>query len=177
MMMSAGSRKPLSGWKWATLFWAAAFYSSAVSAGELRIGYVNMAKVIEEAPQGDAARKKLEAEFRPRDQELVALQARVRQREEDLQKNSAALKDGERRTQEREIFAMKRELKRATQEFREDYNHRHNEELAALQQIVRKTILDIARQEKYDLVLHEGAVHASDAVDITGKVLKKLGKQ
>jgi hypothetical protein len=42
----------------------------AATAGELRIGYVNMAKVIEEAPSGGRCPQKLEAEFRPRDQEL-----------------------------------------------------------------------------------------------------------
>jgi len=60
---------------------------------------------------------------------------------------------------------------------REDYNQRRNEELAVLQQVVRKAILEIAKQEKYDLVLHEGTVYASDSIDITEKVLKKLGKQ
>lgn len=143
---------------------------------DFKIGYVNAVRVIEEAPQGVAALKKLEAEFGQRDKELVALQGRIRQGEDELQKNAPVIKEAERRTREREILALKRELKRATQEFREDYNQRRNEELAALQQIVRKTILEIAKQDKYDLILHEGAVYASDSIDITEKVLKKLGK-
>ena len=107
---------------------------------------------------------------------ISALQNRIRQGEEELEKNAPALKESDRRTREREILTQKRELKRATQEFREDYNQRRNEELAVLQQVVRKTILEIAKQDKYDLVLHEGAVYASDSIDITEKVLKKLGK-
>ncbi len=142
-----------------------------------RIGYVNTAKVIDEAPQGVAALKKLETEFGPRDKELVTLQTKIRGLEEELQRNGTAMKGTERRDREREILALKRELKRATQEFREDYNLRRNEELAALQQIVRKAVVELARQEKYDLVLHDGTIYASEAVDITEKVLKKLGKQ
>lgn len=145
-------------------------------AGELKIGYVNVVRVIEEAPQGVAAHRKIKAEFEPRDNELVALQNKIRALDEDLQKNSPAMKDAERRAHEREILTLKRELKRSTQEFSEDYNQRRNEELAVLQQIVRKAILEIAKQEKYDLILHEGALYASDSVDITEKVLKKLGK-
>lgn len=147
-----------------------------VLAADTRIGYVNIAKVIDEAPQGVAALKKLETEFGPRDKELVALQGKIRALEDELQRNGTALKDTDRRTREREILALKRELKRATQEFREDYNLRRNEELAVLQQIVRKAVTEIARQERYDLVLHEGAIYASEVVDITEKVLKKLGK-
>jgi outer membrane protein len=124
-----------------------------------------------------AALKKLETEFGQRDKELVGLQNKIRQLEEELQRNVPALKEFDRRSREREILTLKRELKRATQEFREDYNQRRNEELAVLQQVVRKAILEIAKQEKYDLVLHEGTVYASDNVEITEKVLKRLGKQ
>ena len=151
-------------------------FAVASVAADFKIGYVNAVRVIEEAPQGVAALKKLETEFGQRDKELVALQNRVRQGEEELQKNAPTLKESDRRTREREILTLKRELKRATQEFREDYNQRRNEELAVLQQVVRKTILEIAKQDKYDLILHEGAVYASDSIDITEKVLKKLGK-
>jgi outer membrane protein len=143
---------------------------------ELKIGYVNTVKVIEEAPQGIEALKKLEAEFGPRDKELVQLQGRIRALNDELQKSPTTLKERERSSRERELLTLKRELKRATQEFREDYNQRRNEELAALQQIVRKAIVDLARQEKYDLIMHEGVLYAGDAVDITEKILKRLGK-
>lgn len=157
-------------------FWILLILPFVSMAADFKIGYVNAVRVIEEAPQGVAALKKLEAEFGQRDKELVALQTRIRQGEDELQKNTPAIKESDRRMREREILALKRELKRATQEFREDYNQRRNEELAVLQQIVRKTILEIAKQDKYDLILHEGAVYASDSIDITEKVLKKLGK-
>ena len=147
-----------------------------IAAAETKIGYVNTIKVIEEAPQGIAALKKLESEFGPRDKELVQLQNRVRSLTDELQKGSTQLKESERGVRERELLTLKRELKRSTQEFREDYNQRRNEELAALQQVVRKAIAEIARQEKYDLILNEGAVFAGESIDITDKVLKRLGK-
>lgn len=147
-----------------------------VAAAELKIGYVNAVKVIEEAPQGEAALKKLEAEFAPRDKKIVEMQERLKQLEQDLEKNALVLKDTEQRSREFEIVSLKRDLRRATQEFREDYNLRRNEELAALQKIVQKTISDIARQENYDLVL-ESAVYAGPRADITDKILKRLGKK
>lgn len=146
-------------------------------ANELKIGYVNAVKVIEEAPQGESALKKLEAEFAPRDKELVATQNKIKHIEEDLEKNALVMKDADRRGKEREALTLKRELKRATQEFREDYNLRRNEELSVLQKVVYKAIVEIAKQEKYDLILHEGTIYASDKIDITDKVLKKLGKK
>ncbi len=143
---------------------------------ELKIGYVNAVKVIEEAPQGEAALKKLEAEFAPRDKQIVEMQNRLKQLEQELEKNALVLKDAEHRSKEFEIVSLKRDLRRATQEFREDYNLRRNEELAALQKIVQKTIAEIAKQENYDLIL-ESAVYASPKADITDTILKKLGKK
>lgn len=157
------------------LLCACALPAVAVSA-ELKIGYVNAVKVIEEAPQGEAALKKLETEFAPRDKQIVEMQNKLKQLEQDLEKNALVLKDTEHRSKEFEIVSLKRDLRRATQEFREDYNLRRNEELAALQKIVQKTIAEIAKQENYDLVL-ESAVYAGPRADITEKILKKLGKK
>jgi len=156
------------------LLMAAAF---GVNAAELKVGYVNAVKVIEEAPQGEAALKKLEAEFGPRDKKLVAMQADVKKLEDALEKNGLLMKDAERRSKELEIVGLKRDLRRATQEFREDYNLRRNEELASLQKVVFKAIVEIAKQENYDLILHEGTIYASKRVDLTDRVLKKLGKK
>jgi len=159
----------------ACLFFSGIVPASAQSA-ELKIGYVNAVKVIEEAPQGEAALKKLEAEFAPRDKQIVEMQSKLKQLEQDLEKNALVLKDNETRSKEFEIVSLKRDLRRATQEFREDYNLRRNEELAALQKIVQKTISEIAKLENYDLIL-ESAVYAGPKADITEKILRKLGKK
>jgi outer membrane protein len=160
----------------ALLVMAISLMPGTTLASEIKIGYVNTVRVIEEAPQGIAALKKIEAEFGPRDKELVVLQNKIRALEDDLERNGSTMKDSDRSRREREVLTLKRELKRSTQDFREDYNQRRNEELAALQQLVRKVILEIAKQEKYDLIIHEGALYAGEKVDITEKVLKRLGK-
>ncbi len=151
--------------------------ANVVSAQDIKIGYVNAVKVIEKAPQGEAALKKLESEFGPRDKRLVAMQKDIKDLEDDLEKNALIMKDADRREKEREILTMKRNLRRATQEFREDYNLRRNEELAVLQKIVKKAIVEIAKAEKYDLIVHEGTIYASSTIDITDKVLEKLNNK
>jgi outer membrane protein len=152
------------------------FATTSTSAAEIKIGYVNAVKVIEQAPQREAALKKLEAEFTPRDKKLVEMQQEIRKAEEDLEKNRLVMKDTERRDKESQLGALKRDLRRETQEFREDLNARRNEELAALQKMVQQVIVEIAKQENYDLIL-EGAVYASSSVDITDRVLEKLSKK
>jgi outer membrane protein len=160
----------------ATVTAAAFLVSQSVLAQDIKVGYVNVVKIIEQAPQGDAALKKLESEFGPRDRELRAMSDKIKALEEDLDKNALVLKESERREKERELLDLRRSLKRSTQEFREDYNLRRNEELGELQKIVYKAIVDIAKSDKFDLIIHEGAVFASDRIDITEQVLKELSK-
>lgn len=151
--------------------------ASGANAAGLKVGYVNAIKVIEQAPQGEAAFKKLQAEFGPRDKQIVAMQENIKKIEEDLEKNALVMKESDRRDKERDLLVLKRDLRRATQEFREDYNMRRNEELAALQRMVTKVIVELAKQENYDLILAEGTIYASNAIDITDKVLEKLKKK
>lgn len=155
----------------------AVFFIPLVSnAANLKIGYVNTVKVIEQAPQAKSALKRLEAEFAPRDKKLVEQRERIKTIETELEKNSLVLNDNDRQGKERELLGLKRDVRRATQEFREDYNLRRNEELAALQKLVYRTIVDLAKQQKFDLILHEGTVYASDQIDITDRVLENLRK-
>lgn len=140
----------------------------------LKVGYVNIVKVIEKAPQGELALKRLDAEFAPRDKKLLAMREQIKTIETDLEKDSLVLNTVDRQRKERELLVLKRDLRRATQEFREDYNLRRNEELAALQKLVYKTITNLAKKDKYDLIVHEGAVYSSPNIDITDKVLQLM---
>jgi len=152
--------------------------TAAAQKQDLKIGFVNVGRVIENAPQGEAALNKLEEEFGPRDREIRAMREEVKQLEEELLKNNLVLEESQRNEKELELRDKRRALRRATSEFREDYNLRRNEELNALQQLVIKAIVEIAKKESYDLIVHEPAVvYAGDRIDMTETVLEKLRTQ
>jgi len=149
--------------------------SWAVAQQTARIGFVDPVRLIEQAPQGAQALKKLEDEFRSRDDELKDLHNRIQEMEADLEKNILVMDATAAQTRQRDIENQKRRLARSQQEAREDYNLRRNEELARLQTLVREVIVDLARDKNFDLVV-EQAVYVSDAVDITEQVLERLAQ-
>lgn len=150
---------------------------NAALAAEIKIGFVNSAQVIEQAPQADAARKRLEKEFSPRDKKFMTAQKKVRALEERLTRDGAIMSESERRKLERDILGQQRELKRTQEEFQEDLNIRRNEAFDQLRRRVFEVINDIAKAEKFDLVLSDGVVFADDRINITGKVVKKLQQE
>jgi len=145
-----------------------------VSYAEMKIGFVNLVKLIEDAPQGEAATKKIEAEFSPRDNAIRKKQNKVTSLEADLEKNALVMKASQRAKKEAEITKLKRSLKREAEEFREDYNVRRNEELKVLQKFVRDAINEVGKENKFDLIVAEGVLYTSDKANITELVLKKL---
>lgn len=151
--------------------------ASALAQSDLRIAFVNAARIVESAPQAALARNRLEEEFAPRDRELLQMQEEVRALEDRMNQEAMA-GDAERRRLERELLTQRRELKRAQDEFREDLNIRRNEEFAKLQRLVADVITQMAREENYDLILNEAAViYASDRVDATEQVLLRLRQE
>jgi len=152
-------------------------FAWSANAAELKIGYVQVDKILQEAPQTAESGKKLEKEFSPRTQELERMQKQIRDAESALDKNSLTLSETERRNKERDISNLKIEFQRKQRELREDVNLRKNEELGSLQDRINKAVTAVAEAEGYDLVIYSGVAFASKKVDITDKVLKSLGKK
>ena len=151
-----------------------AVFAAQAASAEVKVGFVNVAKVLELAPQAEAARNRIEKEFAPKDRELLQQQKDVRSLEDRLVKNAAVLSESERQRNETEIRAAKRELRRAQDEFREDLNLRRSQELSKLQQKVTEVIQVLAKAEEYDLIISDGVIFAGKRVEITDKVLERL---
>ena len=145
-------------------------------AQNVKIGYVDAAKILEEAPQSKASLKELENEFGPKESELRKMRDEIARLESELDKNSLVMSDSDREQRNRDLVERQRKLRRAQQDFRDEYNLRRNEELSELQRIVSDKIIEIAKSEGYDLIMQQ-VVYASKKIDITDQVLKILSKK
>lgn len=145
-------------------------------AGDFRLGYVDIERILRESAPAVKAGQKIEKEFAARDEAIKKLGGQTRDLQDYLEKKGAGLSNIERRNKERELSNLSAELQREQREFREDLNQRKNEELSVLLEHANKAIQAIAESEKYDLVLQE-AVYRNPKIDITDKVLKALADE
>lgn len=152
-------------------------FVAEAAAAELKVGYVQVDKILQEAPQTSESGKKLEREFGPRTQELERMGKQIKDQEAALDKDSLTMSETDRRNKERDVSSLKLEFQRKQRELREDVNLRKNEELSTLQDRINKAVTSVAEAEGYDLVVYSGVAYASKKVDITDKVLKSLGKK
>jgi outer membrane protein len=146
---------------------------SQAAAAETKIGFVNSDRVMREAGPAVRAQQRLEKEFEKRDQEMQRMAKDLQVLQEQLERNSTTMAEGERREKERAFNDLNRDFQRKQREFREDLNQRRNEELASVLEKANRAVKQIAEAEKYDVILQE-AVYASPRIDITDKVVKAL---
>lgn len=147
---------------------------AGVSQAELKIGFVNVAKVLEKAPQAAKAKSRLETEFSPRDKTLLSQQKDIKALEDKLGRDASVMGDEERRKLEKDVLDKKRDAARAQQEFQEDFNLRRNEELGNLQKRIVEAVRALAKEESFDLLLTDGVIYANDQIDVTSRVQQKL---
>jgi outer membrane protein len=147
---------------------------AAALAADYKIGFVNTERLFREAAPAKRAQAKLEKEFAARDAEMQKLTKQVQTLQQSLDKDGATMAEPDRRNKERDLANMTRDLQRAQREFREDLNLRKNEELASLQERANKVIQQIAESEKFDLIVQDPVVFASQRIDITERVIKAL---
>lgn len=143
-------------------------------AQELKIGVVNIPQLMEQAPQARVAMSALEEEFQPRQRSIVAKQSEFEELSEKVQRDVAVMGETERRNAEKELRDLQREVARLQTEFREDLNLRRNEELGNLQRSLLKEVQDYAEASGFDLVVGDGVLYASTAVNITENVLRAM---
>ncbi len=148
-----------------------------VMAAEIKIGFVNSLKILDEAPQTKAAMDAWQSEFSPKKDKLIAEQTKLKKLEEKLVRDGALMSSSERKGLERDIMNQQRDLRRNEEEYNEDLNMRRNEVLQEVQSKVMNVINSMAKEENYDLIFSEsGVVYFNENMDISDKVLSRLKK-
>jgi len=163
--------------KYKFLAFVTLFLASLSVHADLKVGFVQVDKILQEAPQTIESNKKLEKEFSSRTDKLKSDVKSLKERESSFSKDALTMKDSERDSKEKSLSQLRVDVQRKERELREDINIRRNEELGGLQEQINKAVTSVAKAEGFDLVLYNGVAYASEKIDITDKILKSLGKK
>jgi len=149
-----------------------AVITSPVMAQQLRVGYVDMKQVLDNAPQVLAGREKLDLEFRPRNETIEFQERQVQSMEDRLAMGD--LTDDARTRLERELREMQRNVNRQKEDLRDELSFRRTEEVQKLEDQINQAVEQIARDSGYDLILSSPVIYADPSLDITQMVLDQL---
>ena len=150
-------------------------FNTSIASAEVKIGFVEIQKILKGAPQTVAANKKLEKEFTKRTAKLKKAVKKINAKEKEFKKDRMTMSESDRAKTQREIQALKIDAQRTEREVREDIDLRRREEIAKVQKQVNIAVEKVAKEQNYDLVLYQGVAYAGKKVDITDIVIKALG--
>ena len=151
--------------------------ADAQTAAAAKVGYVDMKRLLDNAPQVVAGRQRLEREFAARDAALKQDEKRSAELHARQARESGTLPKSEADTLQREIDALDRSIKRKRDGLRGELKTRSDQELDRSWREINDAVVEFAREQGYDLIVPSPVVYASARVDITEQILDRLRRQ
>ncbi len=156
-----------------------AFVLSMVSVSGLadgtKIGVVDLQKIMQTSTQMKAIQEKLEKQFKPRRDALVAMEEGLKKDMEVFKRDSTVMSQSQRKDLEKKIVGVQQQFEREGQQYQQELSTAHNEAMEEFYNKIRAAIAKVAQNEKYDLVFQKDAAPFSvEQLDVTARVMKEI---
>ncbi|WP_415073311.1 OmpH family outer membrane protein [Legionella sp.] len=150
-------------------------FSACAFADAAKIGVVDLQKIMQTSSQMKEIQQKLEKEFKPRRDKLVAMEATLKADMEKFKRDSAVMSTNDKKNLEKKIIAAQQQFERDGQQYQQELSTANNESMEGLYAKVRAAISKVAKEDKYDIIVQKDAApFSADALDVTDKVVKAI---
>lgn len=149
----------------------------ALAASDYRIAVVDPNRIVEQSPQYEAARDALQREVEDRERSLREQQEQIAALQGRLERDGALMSESENQRLQNDIRSRTRKLKYARDEFQDDFALRQNELRTKLVRQVQEVVVELAKEQKIDLILSEGLVYSNPRIDISELVIERLKQE
>lgn len=140
---------------------------------QIKIGIVDMQKIIRESKAAKAARASFLKDLEAKKQQIIEKAKGLQQQEEELNRMDAATPMETRRQKTEKLKHDGRELNNLKQDMEEDVKRKEMEMAQKLFGEIMQVVRNVAKSERYGLILERGTIMAAEeSIDITDKVLK-----
>ena len=145
---------------------------SSAWAQSVHVGYVDMKRVLDNAPQVLAGKQLLDQEFRSRSEAIEIDEFRAQTLQDQLSQGDMSTESSQQT--ERELRELRRNINRRKEDLRDELSFRRTEEVQKLEEEINLAVQEIARRNGFDLILSSPVVYASPDLDITDLILEQL---
>jgi outer membrane protein len=152
--------------------------SSVLAADTLKIGVVDLQKVMQKSSQVAAVNSQLEKQFKPKQQAIVNASKTVREEIEKLDRNSAVMSEGDRTKLHNKIIADKANLQSSEISFQQEVKAAQEREMQKIMKKLKEVIEQVAKNGGYSLIMvKQGVPYVNENLDVTDAVIKTLEKR
>lgn len=152
-------------------------WTATAEAADVRIGYVDMRRVLTESKAGQQVKGEIEKTVKQRQEALAREEQKLKELQQAYEKEKLILSEAQRQEKQKEFEQRLNAYRQATAEAQREIQQKEQAYTKKALPEVRTIISDIAKAEKLTLVFekHEMPVlYAADGPDLTEKVIKRL---
>jgi outer membrane protein len=157
----------------------AVLFASSQAFAEIKIGYVDLQKAVQNTKAGKEARSNLEKEFKSKEADLKKKEAALKKMTEDFEKKATLLSDDARRKQEGEIQKEMLKFRQTVSQSQQDISAKERTMTQPILEQMAKTIEAVAKKDGYTMILEkreQNILWADASIDATDAVVKEFEK-
>lgn len=155
-------------------------WTSTAAAEDLKIGYVDLHKALNNVEEGKKAKKKLKKDYQDKQQKLNEKQKEVKKLKEEIQDKGMALSKEARMKKQKKLRQKMMELQETYMGLQRDLSKKEAEATKEIFDKMRDIVEEIADDKGYDLVLEKkkaSVLYAKDGMDLTDELIERYEKK
>ncbi len=148
-------------------------------AADLKIGYIDLNKALNESEPGKEAVQLLEDMVKAKQVEINEKGEKIKQIEEMLSKQASILTENSIKEQKDERERLFRDYQRMVKDSQEEVQKKQAEFMDNIVKDIRTIVLKIGKEEGYSLILEKaesGLLYYSPEIDMTESVIKQINE-
>ena len=148
--------------------------TSAAFAEDVKIGYVDMQRALNETDDGRKAKEKLKKDFDQKQKELDEQQNALKKDMEDLEKKRTLLPPEKAREKDAENRARLEKIQQTYLRHQQDLSGKEQKETQKIFERMTKIIQEIAAAENFSMIVDKSAlVFAKPHLDLTNELIRR----
>lgn len=149
-------------------------YFASASSAELKVGVVDLYRILNESEEGKKAINELQNMLEQRQKTLDEKQKKIQSLKEEYEKKKAVLSEDARKSKEEEIDRLSRDLQRTAADYQVELQKKQSEITQSMLKEIRQLINDFAQKQGYSLIIEKAEqliLFTTPDVDITDKII------
>lgn len=150
------------------------------SASNLKIGYVDLQKALNESSAGQAAKAKIAAKVKEYQKKVATRKKELKKLKDELEKQALVLSDDARTAKQREYQEKVQDFQRYTKDIQDDLQQSDSDYTQHIIKDLVKVVKEIGKKDGYTIILEKGqssVLYAADKINLTDEVIKTYNAQ
>jgi outer membrane protein len=158
---------------WLVIATLALSVSFASAQERMKIGYIDVQRVIAESQSGKRAKERFQVQVKKAEADVQKERQDLERLKSDLDKKGPLLKEEERRSMEADLQKRSVILQRTMNDYQQDLRQKESEIMSEILKEVEQIVNEVGKAEKFTLIFERSQIIYSDqGIDITSKVIE-----